>query len=459
MERQAARNNRAIQTPWIVAPGPDTVYTKKQIHKHYRSFDRLDKDSVYGTVFRINKRQAEKFLEGMDRDCMTRFGPIKGSSFALKIIHKKRGLGWGQFSTVVQREANIQAMVHAMHPEITPPVIFAGVHHAHGTGYIAAPWVAGLKSLADKYHQEMYPAIEDMFTKVWSMGILHMDAHLNNIFMTPDSRCILLDWGASAFVPLNVVDDLAARMTNRISRRGRGIDTQRLFEIWKSFVSDHPDVNIESRLYNQVVYRAGAPSLKRKNADWIVLSSLWKYTGKGKNDVGDGRNPMVGGNGKRETRRVNIVTNAKKPPGMQQRQQQQQRQQRDASSIPGQSTISRGRTDERKWQTTARSPRVFRKVVAKGGTTPAFRSFPYPESAWSRTFFETPKQVERRKDRKNATSDDVFSTYTNMSGNTRGGDRGKKTQVGRKRLEKMVSSVTTNPGIRMEKSTRKSGTL
>jgi hypothetical protein len=98
-----------------------------------------------------------------------------------------------------------------------------------------------------------------------------MDAHHNNIFITPGKNVMLLDWGAAAFVPLDLVDDLKQRLYNRSS-------TTPLHDIWREFVADHPKHNIEERLYNQVRYRAGAPNLRKTNADWLVLEHLYKKT-------------------------------------------------------------------------------------------------------------------------------------------------------------------------------------
>ena len=390
--RQAARNNRAIDTPWIVPPGPDAVFSKKQVWDHYRSFNRLGKESVYGTVFRISKKEAEKFLETMDRDSQTRYGRLSESLYALKIIHKKRDQNWRDFAIVVQREANIQKMVHTSFPEITPPVVFAGMNNNHGTGYIASPWVSGLKSLDKRYTASMYPAIDDMFSNVWSLGVLHMDAHLNNIFTkTPSQRVMLLDWGASAFVPVNLVDDLRRQL------RQRSPETP-LHEVWNAFVRNHPDEQIEQRLYNQVIFRAGAASLRKRNADWLVLRAMFAMTGT-------------------------------KPTAQKKATKSATKRQQDTSSQP------------------TRRKRVFRKVVAKG-SAPAFREFPYPDSAWSRILFEnTPKKSPKKNNAPKTTStkSSLVKKQTTFKQN--------KTK-NKKNNNSTLSSVTVNPAIRMEQSTR-----
>lgn len=272
---QAENNNRAIDRSWGVSPhGPNVVFSKKQVLNHYnKSFSRLNKESVYGTVFRVSEKQATAFLQSMNGSSKTIYSPMFDKYYALKIIHKRRNMDWKAFSVVVQREANIQMMVHTSFPEVTPPVCFGGLNHQNGTGYICSPWVAGLQALSKKYSPAMYPDIDNMFSKVWFLGVLHMDAHHNNIFITPDKKFMLLDWGAAAFVPLGLVEDLRHRLHNRSSATP-------LPAVWQEFVADHPRHNIEGRLYNQVVYRAGAPHLRKTNADWLILSNLYKYYNK-----------------------------------------------------------------------------------------------------------------------------------------------------------------------------------
>lgn len=408
--RQAAKNNRAIDTPWIVPPGPDTIFSKKQVWNHYRSFNRLGKESVYGTVFRVSRKQAEKFLESMDRDSQTRYGRLtETTQYALKIIHKRRDLDWRDFAIVVQREANIQMMVHTSFPDITPPVVFAGMNHTHGTGYIASPWVPGLKSLDKRYTTTMYPSIDNMFSKVWYLGLLHMDAHLNNIFTTSSNRFMLLDWGASAFVPVNLVDDLK----RRLHQRGDDIP---LHEVWKTFVQDHPGEEIERRLYNQVIYRAGAPSLRKRNADWLVLRALFQF----------------------QQQKGKTTVNNKKEKGPKQMKLKKRKRSNTTTDAPN-----------------TKKKRIFRRVVAKG-SAPAFRRFPYPDSAWSKILFDTTPKNRNKKEKRMSTiipPPDTPSKRNNQSkkNKTSPGSSSSKKSVGR---NSKLSSVTANPAIRMEQSLR-----
>lgn len=376
---QAAQNNRAIEDPWYVGD-PDKVFTKKDIRRHYTSLNRVGTDSVYGTVYKINRKQAKDFMTMVDRskyrDAQTRYITTNDKYMALKIIHKRKGISWEEFSLIVQREANIQMMVHRKHPKITPPVLVAGMYHDHGTGYIMSPWVSNLKPLADNYKGNMYPAVESMFRKVWSLGILHMDAHLNNIFITPKDTLMLLDWGAAAFVPAPLVEDLRQRVSQTNTN---------LFDVWKSFVTDHADQKVEERLYNQVKYRAGAPNLRKKNADWLILKSL-----KPKNKKT---------NQPQESRAATINTTTK---------------QRSSNS---------------------RSGGGLRQIVAKGGGV-KMRKFPYPNSAWSRLLFEPSSRRESRK--KNTTT--KYGTNNTKSNQKKEQSKNSTTNVTQSPPIKMVKS-------------------
>jgi hypothetical protein len=400
---QAAKNNRAIQTPWYIGE-PDTYFSKKDIRAYYKSLNRVGKDSVYGTVFRITRKQAKEFMTVVDRskyrDAQTRFGTTNDTYMALKIIHKRKGLSWEDFSIIVQREANIQMMVHRKYPQLTPPCNVAGMFHDHGTGYIISPWVPNLKPLADTYKQNMYPAIESMFRKVWSLGILHMDSHLNNIFVTPQNTIVLLDWGAASFVPAPLVDDLRQRVQTQKSTP--------LFEVWKSFVKDHADQKVEERLYNQVKYRAGAPNLRKQNADWLVLQSLYKPIQKKKNNSNN-KQPKA-----QAPKTPNVTSTTKTSTAADWRN----------------STTNNGRRKARK------STSGMRRLVAKGSGI-KLRSFPYPNSAWSRFVFES----TQKKTKSNKIKD---QTQPGRKDNKKSKEFSKST----------ISSVTTTPKIKMVKSSR-----
>jgi hypothetical protein len=397
---QAAKNNRAIQTPWYIGE-PDTYFSKKDIRAYYKSLNRVGKDSVYGTVFKITRKQAKEFMTVVDRskyrDAQTRFGTTNDTYMALKVIHKRKGLSWEDFSIIVQREANIQMMVHRKYPQLTPPVNVAGMFHDHGTGYIISPWVPNLKAVADTYKQNMYPAIESMFRKVWSLGILHMDSHLNNIFVTPQNTIVLLDWGAASFVPAPLVDDLRQRVQTQKSNP--------LFEVWKSFVKDHADQKVEERLYNQVKYRAGAPNLRKQNADWLVLQSLYNKPIRKK---------------KNNNKQKNSNQNKK-----------QSNQVQTPNATRSKTTVWTNST------TTTKSISGVRQIVAKGGGV-KLRSFPYPNSAWSRFIFESPRT--KRTEIEQTKNTDVT---------------GKRRNSSQSQLKKnTMSSVTRTPKIKMVRSSR-----
>jgi hypothetical protein len=410
---QAAKNNRAIQTPWYIGE-PDTYFSKKDIRAYYKSLNRVGKDSVYGTVFKITRKQAKEFMTVVDRskyrDAQTRFGTTNDTYMALKIIHKRKGLSWEDFSIIVQREANIQMMVHRKYPQLTPPVNVAGMFHDHGTGYIISPWVPNLKAVADTYKQNMYPAIESMFRKVWSLGILHMDSHLNNIFVTPQNTIVLLDWGAASFVPLPLVDDLRQRVQTQKSTP--------LFEVWKSFVKDHADQKVEERLYNQVKYRAGAPNLRKQNADWLVLQSLYKPIQK-KKSVNKNNNKQK--NSKQNIKQSNQVQTPKTP-----------------NATRSKTTVWTNSTTTTNSGTRTRKSRSgVRRLVAKGSGI-KLRSFPYPNSAWSRFLFESPR-TKRTTLEQNSGDQSIKKTINNKSS---------------RKKKNTINNVPRTPKIKMVKSSR-----
>jgi hypothetical protein len=225
-----------------------------------------------------------------------------------------------------------------------------------------------------------------------------MDSHLNNIFVTPNNTIVLLDWGAASFVPAPLVEDLRQRVQTQKSTP--------LFEVWNSFVKDHADQKVEERLYNQVKYRAGAPNLRKQNADWLVLQSLFKSINKNKNN----------------NKQKKSKTQVQKP-----------------------KTPNATRTPESVWTktengTTRKKKRSsgVRRLVAKGSGI-KLRSFPYPNSAWSRFLFESPRTKRTTREQNSTDKSIRKQTINNKSS---------------RKEKNTINNVPRTPKIKMVKSSR-----
>jgi hypothetical protein len=147
---------------------------------------------------------------------------------------------------------------------------FAGIDQQHGIGVIISQWldIRPVPDVRNTMDRTLYDTIESVFVKVWSLGICHMDAHLNNICLHSDGSIKLVDWGHAAFLPTDAAQIMQTELQRNISSPIHET-------VWKKVQARVP-YNLEDRLRSQVVYKACAGKADPSNADWIVLKKLWR---------------------------------------------------------------------------------------------------------------------------------------------------------------------------------------
>lgn len=295
-QKDANINNKTFRLypKWssTVLSAQNPLQSKNQIKKHFKDFRSIDIPSRYGTVFKVRGSVAKEYIsenDGFEQYMKgTRQIPSQGH-VAMKVIHKRSSVSWSNFSQVVQREAIIQLFVSESYPTITPYMYFAGIDTKHGIGIIISKWldIRPLPDMIDTMDRETYDALESIIVRIWSLGICHMDLHLNNICMDMNGTITFVDWGHAAFLPEQVAENMRKLL--------RQSYTSPIHEsIWKKLQS-MTSYDIADRLRSQVVYKAFAGKADSNNADWIVLQKLWnkipKSTIKSKNTTKTNNTP------------------------------------------------------------------------------------------------------------------------------------------------------------------------
>ena len=259
---------------------PEEVLTRGEVKSKYANgFTLVNANSYYGTVFKGEASAVKSFVTELTKRMKNYMitkeynylmsGKVKRA--AVKVIHKPPRLTWPQFIKAVERESVIQTYVHETFPSITPACLFAGVDHAHGVGIIVSQWLELTPVNLKEIGKTVYRQLEGHFSKLWSLGVLHMDAHANNIFTeNRTGGVVLLDWGASAFLP----KDTLPLMKQELRKTG-GANLPQVWDNFTAAVKQKMRVDVEPRVRKQQELNAKvSPRHKKENADWVVLKKL-----------------------------------------------------------------------------------------------------------------------------------------------------------------------------------------
>jgi serine/threonine protein kinase len=265
---------------WNGTITPADIINRHQVRNKYtKNFDLLNGSSHYGTVFKGTAASVKSFVNRLKPltpyhtyfPGWARLG-VDYKHAVIKVIHKPEYLDWKTFVTSVERESLIQYGANNQSPGMTAVPLFSAVDVTSGVGIIISEYLV-IKSLAKvgkeylkRHAQSIYHDIDSRFRNLWQAGILHMDAHSNNIFIASDGRLVVLDFGASVMLPENLEDLMKKSLGD--------FPDQPLYVIWDWFNVQAgfklKIMDVEKLIYDRM-FKYAAPNHRKGNADWIMM--------------------------------------------------------------------------------------------------------------------------------------------------------------------------------------------
>jgi hypothetical protein len=278
-------NQSSINTSkWKGNISPEQIINRTNIKNIFpkNTFTLINGNSSYGTVFKAKSSAIQKFVQNLRTPYYKYFPEWNNlgttiSQAVIKVIHKPNHLQWDRFVGIVEREANIQSYVYRKVPGLTAACLYSAIDIESGIGIIISEFLKITPLIKVKQtNKSMYQKIETCFRSIWNIGIVHMDAHGKNVFVaSPDKRLVLLDWGASVFLPKptqSIMKELLLKHKNKRTP---------LFEVWDEFrekVKGKGYENIENIIYIDMLLFAGvSPRHRKQNADWLMLEYYYTY--------------------------------------------------------------------------------------------------------------------------------------------------------------------------------------
>lgn len=265
---------------WNASITPSDIINRHQVRSRYtQNFDLLNGSSHYGTVFKGTAASVRSFVNRLKPltpyhkyyPGWARLG-VDFKHAVIKVIHKPEYLDWETFVQSVQRESLIQYEANRQAPGMTSIPLFSAVDVTSGVGIIISEYLT-IRSLAKvgqeylkRHAQSIYHDIDSRFRNLWHAGILHMDAHANNIFIASDGRLVVLDFGASVMLPHNLWDIMKKTLNDYTN--------QPLYVVWDWFkiqvMLNLKTLDVEKVIYDKM-FRYAAPNHRKGNADWIMM--------------------------------------------------------------------------------------------------------------------------------------------------------------------------------------------